>query len=161
MALPFAARRALFHAERAARELVRKHLGSLPEVRQKEMNRLRRIFGSRKRSTFCRRWGEFFQSRGRWPKAAEPIFEMLQRYKPHLRYLIEHPEVSATSNAAERAIKGFDLKSRTTGGYSKLHSVREFLTAWVVIQRLITGVSWRAGPDPPAGLTRGDCLLAC
>jgi transposase-like protein len=128
----------VFHAERAAKNLVNKYLPS--EEDQANKNKLKKnirdLFKTKTPESLTKCYLKLKNSQADYPHEAAPVFSMLERYYPILLQSYQNPNIPATSNAAEHAIKEFDIKYQNTFGYSSFYAIKDFVSAYTVYQRL-------------------------
>ena len=127
----------LFHAEMAARKLVRKYLPEEGDKKTKEqlLVLLRSLFAAETTSALESQLKQFLWAREHFPSHAAPVFDMVERNAPHLRQPRVNPEIPTTNNATENLIKEFDILYRTTFGYSSIPALQDFLDAYTVYQQ--------------------------
>ena len=132
--------RCVFHAERAAKKLVNKYLSDdeFNPIKEKLKKNIRDLFKAKTAELVTKRFQKLKESQSHYPQEAAPVFSMLENYYPILLRCKKNPDVPATSNAAEHAIKEFDIKYQNTFGYSSIYAIKEFVKAYTIYQRLHT-----------------------
>ena len=100
-------------------------------------NHLHEIFKQREFLSLEESYKKFIALRNDFPKELEPVFQMMERYYPYLEICLRNKGlIPLTNNAAEHVISEFDRRYEITGGFSSIHSVREFLRCFVIYYRL-------------------------
>jgi len=128
----------VFHAERAAKRLLDKYLSAEQheECKEKLKKEIRDVFKQRQATALVSAYEIFTSSQPDYPSDTKPVFDMMKAYYPMLLTCIKNHNIPKTSNAAENLIKEFDLKYRTTMGYSSIEAISEFAQAYLIYLRL-------------------------
>lgn len=128
----------VFHAERAAKKLVDKYLPDeeVQVIKKKLKKNIRNLFKTKTVKSLTKRYQKLKDSQSDYPVKAAPVFFMLEKYYPKLLRSKQNSDIPATSNAAEHAIKEFDIKYQNTFGYSSIYAIRDFVKAYTIYQRL-------------------------
>jgi transposase-like protein len=150
----------VLHAERAAKRLVDKYLSDQQHNanKQKLKKQIRAVFKQRKAKDLKAAYEKLMSSRSDYPNDASPVFDMLQSYYPILLKCITDHNIPKTSNVVENLIKEFDLKYRTTMGYSSIEAIREFAKAYLIYLRLSPRSEGNGKGFSPAQLARDKMI---
>lgn len=129
--------RCLFHAEKAAHELIRKYLGEDWHKKTKEQIwvLLRALFSAKTLVEVESELARFLWAREFFPDEAQPIFNLIERIAEDIKNPKKNSEIPTTNNATESAIKEFDILYSTKFGYSSIVALQEFLNGYNVYQR--------------------------
>ncbi len=146
----------VLHAERAAKRLLNKYLPKSKNEHeyQKLKKAIRHIFKQKEKKDLKKAYQQFIQSAKDYSDEVKPVFDMIERYYFHLKKCIENKNIPKTSNVAENLIKEFDLKYRTTMGYSSIEAIREFVKAYNIYLRLCPRASGKGKTLSPAQQSR-------
>lgn len=118
---------------------------------------IRKLF-EQQASALERIYKKVINPQSEYPNQAKPIFEMLQMYYPILLNCLKDHKIPKTSNAAENLIKEFDLKYRTTMGYSSIEVIREFAKAYLIYLRLCPKSEGNSKGFCPAQIARDKMI---
>lgn len=127
----------LFHAEKDARKVIREYIndGGSKKEAEKLYPLLRGIFSAVRPAAAEAQIKRFLWARDFFDAKAEKVFNLIHRVRQDIINPKKDPQIPATNNRCESAIKEFDLLYSTTYGYCSLAALQEFLQAYTVYVR--------------------------